>query len=39
MDDEEIKCTIRGKRQVNEASTVALVKKRVGTFDQKREPP
>jgi len=38
MDDEEIKCTIRGKRQGNRASTAALVRKRVGTFNQKREP-
>jgi len=39
MDDEGIKCINRGKRQGDGASTAALVKKRVGTFNQKREPP
>jgi len=39
MNDEEIKCTIRGRRQGDGDTTVALVKKRVGTFNQKREPP
>jgi len=29
MDDEEIKCTIRGERQGDRASNAALVKKRV----------
>jgi len=29
MDDEKIKCTIRGKQQGDGASTTALVKKRV----------
>jgi len=38
MDDEDIKCTIRGKRQGDGASNAALVKKRVGNFNQKREP-
>jgi len=38
MDDEGIKCIIRGKRQGDGASTAALVKKYVKTFSQKREP-